>query len=352
MTDRRVNGEPIGGERSRSRLNNRAAAEANGGSFSAITDSQRTPLVTRAEQVRVALQESLPDYGVLVFESHHAPDFSMHWRTHTFLKVVYVLHGSGTFDVADESFPFQSGDVMVIPPDTPNRIRDDEGQPASLYAACIDHPLFRGHQELKRRMRVRRIARASRSTTAIASTLRRMVFLQDQRERLPTSSVDLLMNAWRLVRQVTERANSADAESAPDSAVDGHDQSADGAAGDNVETGERSIIADYIEQLPATFLDATTIDAAAASVGLPRRTFTRLFREATGSTWLQTIRGLGVRHAATLLVETDLPIAQIAFEAGFADLSTFYRRFTKTTGVSPATYRSQNDSASPGKSAR
>jgi len=319
-----------------------------------------TSMVTRAEKVQVALKESLPDYGVLVFESHHAPEFSMHWRTHSFLKVVYVLSGSGTFDVADQSLRFQAGDAMVIPPGTPNRIRDDDGQPSSLYAACIDQQLFRGHPALERPMRVQTISRTSRLATVIAATLRRMVFLQDQRERLPASSIDLVINSWRLVRAITNDSKSnadqrhSDPVVAAGNASNGNASNRDASDGDGSDAGdeasERSLIADYVEQLPTTFLEATTIDAAAASVGLSRRTFTRLFREATGSTWLQTVRSLGVRHAERLLVETDLPIAQIAFEAGFADLSTFYRRFAKTTGLSPAMYRSQNDSARDGNS--
>ena len=42
-----------------------------------------------------ALQERLPSWGVLVLESHHGPQFSMQWRRHSFLKVVYVLQGRG-----------------------------------------------------------------------------------------------------------------------------------------------------------------------------------------------------------------------------------------------------------------
>jgi AraC family transcriptional regulator len=46
-----------------------------------------------------------------------------------------------------------------------------------------------------------------------------------------------------------------------------------------------------------------------------------------------------VRHAARLLLETRLPVTEVAFEAGFGDLSNFIRTFRKATGRSPRAFR-------------
>ena len=72
---------------------------------------------------------------------------------------------------------------------------------------------------------------------------------------------------------------------------------------------------------------------------MPRRTFTKLFAEETGTTWLRRVRELAIGHAKTRLRSSDLPIASVAFECGFNDLSTFYRQFKSQVGVSPAAYR-------------
>ena len=48
-----------------------------------------------------------------------------------------------------------------------------------------------------------------------------------------------------------------------------------------------------------------SLDTAATSLGLSRRRFTQLFREVTGSSWLNYVRRLRVEHAKRLLGQTD-----------------------------------------------
>jgi hypothetical protein len=43
------------------------------------------------------IEVALPDYGVFVLESHHAPGFRMTVQCHDFLEIFYVLDGSGAF---------------------------------------------------------------------------------------------------------------------------------------------------------------------------------------------------------------------------------------------------------------
>ena len=45
--------------------------------------------------------------------------------------------------------------------------------------------------------------------------------------------------------------------------------------------------------------------------------------------------------ACELLATTNLPITEVALEAGFYDHSDFSRQFRRTMGVSPTDYRKQ-----------
>ncbi len=68
--------------------------------------------------------------------------------------------------------------------------------------------------------------------------------------------------------------------------------------GNNVRTpADRQLMADYVQSLENEFFEATTIDDAAELLGMSRRTFTKLFTEQTGHTWLQFVRGLAINHA-------------------------------------------------------
>ena len=71
----------------------------------------------------------------------------------------------------------------------------------------------------------------------------------------------------------------------------------------------------------------TSIDAASEQLEMSRRTFTKLFAEITGDTWLRYLRRMAIEHAQRRLRQTGVPIATIAFECGFNDLSSVYRQF-------------------------
>ena len=98
----------------------------------------------------------------------------------------------------------------------------------------------------------------------------------------------------------------------------------------------------YIDFLDSHFFESQDIDTAARQLGVSRRTFTKRFRELTGKSWLDYVRGKAIEHAKRLLTETSAPITSISFECGFSDLSTFYRQFKRQVGMSPAVWRKEN----------
>ncbi|CAM3769547.1 HTH-type transcriptional regulator CdhR [Pseudomonas reidholzensis] len=82
-----------------------------------------------------------------------------------------------------------------------------------------------------------------------------------------------------------------------------------------------------------------SLDVLADKANMSRRTFTRRFREATGSTvstWLNAER---VVRAQALLETTDLPIECIAGEAGFGTPLSLRQQFGVHLGTSPSEYR-------------
>ncbi len=67
--------------------------------------------------------------------------------------------------------------------------------------------------------------------------------------------------------------------------------------------------------------------------------FTRLFRRSFGKapkTWLMEER---IRHAAMLLVESQLNVSEVAHELGYKDVYLFSRQFKQVIGCSPSRYR-------------
>jgi AraC family transcriptional regulator len=82
-----------------------------------------------------------------------------------------------------------------------------------------------------------------------------------------------------------------------------------------------------------------TVADLAQAVAMSPYHFLRSFRAVVGMTPYQFILGQRLRRAAGQLRQTCDPIAEIAFDAGFGDLSSFNRRFRRVVGVPPSTWR-------------
>ena len=72
---------------------------------------------------------------------------------------------------------------------------------------------------------------------------------------------------------------------------------------------------------------------------MSRYHFLRTFRQTLGVTPYQLLLNLRLRRAATALKTSAAPIAEVAFTAGFGDLSTFNARFRNVTGMTPQAFR-------------
>jgi AraC-like DNA-binding protein len=94
-----------------------------------------------------------------------------------------------------------------------------------------------------------------------------------------------------------------------------------------------------IRLLEADGEEAPTLAKLAAAAGMSPFHFLRTFRAVSGATPYQFILGQRLRRAAARLRRSPDPIAVIAFESGFGDLSTFNRRFRRLLGMTPSAWR-------------
>ena len=81
------------------------------------------------------------------------------------------------------------------------------------------------------------------------------------------------------------------------------------------------------------------IDALADRARMSRRTFTRHFRAATGTTFNQWLLEQRLARAQRLLETSDSALDRVAQHAGFGSTVSLRSHFSRAFGVSPAAYR-------------
>jgi AraC family transcriptional regulator len=92
--------------------------------------------------------------------------------------------------------------------------------------------------------------------------------------------------------------------------------------------------------LHARLAENISLDEIANEVGFHPAHVAREFRRSFQCTIGEYVRQLRVEGACRSLVETDMPLMEIALGAGFFDQSHFCRVFRELTGTTPREYRS------------
>jgi len=102
---------------------------------------------------------------------------------------------------------------------------------------------------------------------------------------------------------------------------------------------DRRRVTEAVRLIEAEPDEPITLTGLARAVAMSPYHFLRTFSAVVGLTPHQFILGQRLRRAAARLRRTDDPIADIAFDSGFGDLSTFNRRFRRIMGVTPSAWR-------------
>ena len=112
---------------------------------------------------------------------------------------------------------------------------------------------------------------------------------------------------------------------------------------------ERDRLTPLLEWLGRHLHTAHELDALAGRALMSRRTFTRRFRESTGTTVGQWLQNQRLALAQRLLETTDRPVERVATDAGFGSAVSLRKHFVGAFKVSPTAYRRQfSQDAAPG----
>lgn len=263
-----------------------------------------------------------------MFESQHGPDFSMEMGNWDFDKICFVRQGTGHLITRDTERPLSVDDILYVPASEPHRFVDDYGAPLTLIMVCYyrdmlgNIPATRSaieeFQSALPAFTALDLAKTHRQT-AILAGLRRMVFEQTS-ARAGFETIlwgilcQLLVLLTRTAQEYDNRRNLSRTE---------------------------QLFAQSLDFLEERYTDPLQIKDLAAIAELSYRRYTALFKERKGETVNTYLNRLRVEFAKKRLLETE-NVLYSALEAGFGDLSHFYRVFRNATGKTPKQFVAEN----------
>lgn len=109
-------------------------------------------------------------------------------------------------------------------------------------------------------------------------------------------------------------------------------------------------LSDLMAYLNCHYLDpAFSIKGLAIGYGTSLSNLSHFFKSQTGETITEYVDRLRIEKAAFLLTQTDLTIADISQQLGFAASSSFIRKFRSRTGQTPGDYRREFERSQPSR---
>ena len=102
---------------------------------------------------------------------------------------------------------------------------------------------------------------------------------------------------------------------------------------------ETRLMDEAVKWLEAHYAEKVTLAQLVAYMGYSRSRFFNLFRKHTGLSPLDWLNRHRIRRAQELLVASNIPVAEVARQVGFTDLSFFFRLFRRHVGCSPTAAR-------------
>ena len=104
-----------------------------------------------------------------------------------------------------------------------------------------------------------------------------------------------------------------------------------------IPTGDRLV--NVLEWARQHLSEPLSLDSLSEIANMSRRTFTRRFKETTGTTVTQWLNAERVMRAQALLETSDMSIEKIAYTVGFGTPLTFRQQFHLLLRMSPSEYR-------------
>lgn len=102
-----------------------------------------------------------------------------------------------------------------------------------------------------------------------------------------------------------------------------------------------NFINDVNAYLEANYKSQITLEEIASSFNYSRSYFSRLFKEITGTNFIDYLNIFKLKKSIQLLKNTNTSIEDIAFSSGFNNLRSYNRSFSRHFGQSPGHYRKQ-----------
>ena len=86
-------------------------------------------------------------------------------------------------------------------------------------------------------------------------------------------------------------------------------------------------------------MEDISLDQLASLAGYSKYHFSRIFKQYNSMSYIQYINAKRIKMAERLLMDSNLPITEVAMRSGFSSLATFNRTFKEIKHCTPTDFQ-------------
>jgi AraC-like DNA-binding protein/mannose-6-phosphate isomerase-like protein (cupin superfamily) len=262
----------------------------------------------------------LPDNGVLVESRLERPASANIAHRHNNLSILYVVSGQGLIEFDNKKFPVDADSVITLEKEKVHKLSDKPRKAMTVFSIYFDTKISGLNKYIVDYLfaSTEPFALPLYHSENIKRYLRQILY--EQNTKPPGYKLSIKQNLSLAILQIY-RARLARKQKSSDSPT----------------SRERTkAVLDFIAQ---NSHEQYGLADAARLAKVSQRQFTNLCRNLTGESFIKFLNSIRCKNAAELLKQTNKPIAAIAFEIGYEDLSTFYRAFKRIYKSSPMQFK-------------
>lgn len=288
-------------------------------------------MVKIASNKIVAFSVPQTEHEIVRVQADELPYFYDQLHQHPEIQIMLIESGEGTLIAGDYVGRFGPGDVYAIGSGLPHVFRCDQTyyeqrlsmvRSISLYFSekYFGHELWSSNETAA----IREFAERSKqclqlhavSASAAASLIRKLS---------KTSGLEKIIQFLSLLKLLTETPHKKVLSIQPGRLLTSEEGRMNTIIGFTFRESHRRIYLSEVARL----------------AHLSEEAFCRYFKLHTQKTYINFLNEVRVSHACQLLIQKDISIQQVCYQAGFTNVSNFNRIFKKITGKTPVLFRRQ-----------
>lgn len=254
--------------------------------------------------------------------------FTYPWHYHPQWELTYIVKGAGTAYAGNAVRHFIEGELCLLPPHLPHCWKSSGNQTSeaeSLYVQWdADSLLGEGWLNKAEFRAIRTLLESAHSGLVMASE-RAVELGQELAGLQEMSPIESLLKFIRLLNDLAL---------CPTKPVS-HEALyyKDSAASKRIEA-----ILNYISQ---NYQDKIQAEELAQLTNMTPVSFSKYFTRTFHKTFTQYLNEYRVSQACGLLINTEEPVEEVAYQCGYPNMAFFHRQFKKIVGNTPLQYRKQ-----------